>query len=74
MFVAKVKGLLSKAGQPVLTDIRIEWKTFNDDKDRDANQGLPHQAPEHISTLFNSSRLVAYSFVPDCTQVSINKK
>ena len=63
---------LCKAKQPALRDIRIDWK--NPDQDVESDDGTPTfplQAPENIKTFFNSSRLVAYSFTPNCLQVSV---
>ncbi|CAK8671220.1 unnamed protein product [Clavelina lepadiformis] len=69
----KIKSQLEKSSQPLLTDIRIEWKRF-DDAFMNAEIDFPIQAPEKIKSLFNSSRLVAYSFIPHCTQAELFAK
>ena len=59
----RIKSQLEKASQPVLTEVRIEWEQHG-------HHSAPVQAPTHITSLFNGSRLVVYGFVPNCFMVS----
>uniref|UniRef100_A0ABM0MFB2 Poly [ADP-ribose] polymerase n=1 Tax=Saccoglossus kowalevskii TaxID=10224 RepID=A0ABM0MFB2_SACKO len=61
----KVKSQISKAAQPVLTSVNVEWQQF------DSNSPIPVQAPSHIVSLFSGSRQVVYGFVPHCTQATL---
>ncbi len=59
----KVKVQLSKAFQPALTSVAVDWQQF------DTNAPKPVQAPKEIVSLFSGSRQVVYGFVPHCKQV-----
>ena len=59
----QVKSQLSKASQPVLTSVSVEWQQF------DNHAAKPIQAPNQITSLFSGSRQVVYGYVPFCTQV-----
>ncbi|XP_038059035.1 uncharacterized protein LOC119730290 isoform X2 [Patiria miniata] len=61
----KVQAQLSKASQPVLSAVRVDWCQFDDDAPE------PVQAPNHITSLFSGSRQVVYGFVPYCTQATL---
>lgn len=60
----KIRNQLSKAAQPSLSSIEVNWHNFN-------NMGSPVQAPAEIMALFNGCRQVVYGFVPDCTQATL---
>ena len=60
----KVKGQLTKASQPGLTSVAVDWRVYNED------QAKPVQAPCQITSLFSGSRQVVYGFVDNCTMVS----
>ena len=60
----KVQSQLSKAAQPGLTSVAVEWQRYDDDLPP------PVQAPSQITALFSGSRQVVYGFVDNCTQVS----
>uniref|UniRef100_F6V7V1 VIT domain-containing protein n=4 Tax=Ciona intestinalis TaxID=7719 RepID=F6V7V1_CIOIN len=70
----KVSQQLEKAQQPVLTDIKVNWKTYNENEETQVSSALPKQAPEYISSLFNQSRVVVYGFVPHCRQAELSAK
>ncbi|BFZ25340.1 hypothetical protein BsWGS_28378 [Bradybaena similaris] len=61
----KVKSQISKARQPGLTSVNVEWHQYND------NHPVPVQAPQQITALFNGSHQVVYGFVPDCTMATL---
>ncbi|XP_046570901.1 protein mono-ADP-ribosyltransferase PARP4-like [Haliotis rubra] len=61
----KVKSQLSKASQPGLTSVAVEWQQFDNDA-----ATLP-QAPRQITALFNGSRQVVYGLVPNCTMATL---
>ncbi|KAL5457332.1 hypothetical protein EMCRGX_G034580 [Ephydatia muelleri] len=64
----KAKSQLSKAFQPALTSVCVEWQQF------DENAPKPIQAPQEIFSLFNGSRQVVYGFVPNCTRATLKAK
>ena len=78
----KAKGQLSKAFQPALTSVCVEWQQFDENapKSIQVSSRLTNQlasitthlwqAPQEIFSLFNGSRQVVYGFVPNCTRVS----
>ncbi|XP_078486289.1 protein mono-ADP-ribosyltransferase PARP4 [Ciona intestinalis] len=70
----KVSQQLEKAQQPVLTDIKVNWKTYDEDGGTQVSSTLPKQSPEYISSLFNQSRVVVYGFVPHCRQAELSAK
>ena len=59
----KIKRQLSKASQPGLTSVAVEWRQYDD------NLPQPVQAPRCITALFNGTRQVVFGFVPNCTMV-----
>ncbi|XP_019851276.1 PREDICTED: uncharacterized protein LOC100633591 isoform X2 [Amphimedon queenslandica] len=61
----KVKEQLSKAFQPALTGVDVQWQQH------DENAPPPIQAPKSITSLFSGSRQVVYGFVPHCKQASL---
>ncbi|CAG5135718.1 unnamed protein product, partial [Candidula unifasciata] len=61
----KVKSQISKACQPGLTSVNVEWHQYNDD------HPAPVQAPQEITALFSGSHQVVYGFVPDCTMATL---
>ncbi|XP_022100686.1 poly [ADP-ribose] polymerase 4-like isoform X2 [Acanthaster planci] len=61
----KIKSQLSKAAQPVLSSVSVDWCQFDDDAP------APIQAPNNITSLFSGSRQVVYGFVPHCTQATL---
>ncbi|XP_041352469.1 protein mono-ADP-ribosyltransferase PARP4-like isoform X2 [Gigantopelta aegis] len=61
----KVKNQLSKAAQPGLTSVSVEWRQFDEDP-----ASLP-QAPRQITALFSGSRQVVYGYVPNCTMATL---
>ncbi|KAK7486590.1 hypothetical protein BaRGS_00022115, partial [Batillaria attramentaria] len=62
----KVKRQLSKASQPGLTSVAVEWRQYDD------NLPPPVQAPRRITALFNGTRQVIYGFVPNCTMAFLS--
>ena len=65
VLLLQVKGQLSKAAQPGLTSVSVEWRQFDEDP------SILPQAPQQITALFNGSRQVIYGYVPNCTMVCI---
>ncbi|XP_071495566.1 uncharacterized protein [Diadema antillarum] len=61
----KVKSQLSRARQPSVSTLHVEWKQF------DENPEPPVQAPRQLTALFSGSRLVVYGFVQHCTQACL---
>ncbi|XP_030850626.1 protein mono-ADP-ribosyltransferase PARP4 isoform X5 [Strongylocentrotus purpuratus] len=61
----KVKAQLSKAKQPSVSSLEVEWKQH------DNNPPTPVQAPCQLTSLFNGSRLVVYGFVQYCTEACL---
>jgi len=58
-----MKSQLSKAAEPGLKDVRVNWIQH------DINPDAAIQAPKQIMSVFNGSRQVVYGLVPNCTQV-----
>ncbi|XP_014680135.1 PREDICTED: poly [ADP-ribose] polymerase 4-like, partial [Priapulus caudatus] len=63
-----VTSLISKACQPCLSSISIDWLQFDEDTPPVV------QAPNQIRCLFNGSRLVVYGFVPNCTMAMLRAR
>jgi poly [ADP-ribose] polymerase len=61
----KVKDQISKAFQPALTNVSVNWWQYDEDAPK------PIQAPKSIVSLFNGSRQVVYGFVPHCKQATL---
>ncbi|XP_060597096.1 uncharacterized protein LOC132751015 isoform X2 [Ruditapes philippinarum] len=61
----KVKSQISKAAQPGLTSVQVEWEQHG------ADVPPPVQAPRQITALFNGSRSVIYGYVPNCTMATL---
>lgn len=59
-WIKKIKAQLQKAVQPVLTNVCVEWKLFDEDAP------LPLQAPRQIMSLFSGNRQIVYGFVSHC--------
>ncbi|CAH1800048.1 unnamed protein product [Owenia fusiformis] len=64
----KIKSQLSKAGQPGLTSVSIDWEQHDDN----GRYAKPLQAPSQISSLFSGSRQVVYGFVPNCLMATLH--
>ncbi|XP_059150079.1 protein mono-ADP-ribosyltransferase PARP4-like isoform X2 [Physella acuta] len=62
---SKVKSQVSKAGQPGLTSVSVQWQQYDD------NLPPPVQAPQQITAMFSGSRQVIYGFVPNCTMATL---
>lgn len=54
-----MKRQMKRCAQPALSDIRIEWKTFQ--------QGTIRQAPTQILSLFSGERQIVYGYVYVCS-------
>ncbi|XP_063954630.1 protein mono-ADP-ribosyltransferase PARP4-like isoform X5 [Lytechinus pictus] len=62
---SKVKAQLSKAKQPSVSSLDVQWKQHDNDPP------TPVQAPRQLTSLFNGSRLVVYGFVQYCTEACL---
>nr|XP_054753684.1 protein mono-ADP-ribosyltransferase PARP4-like [Lytechinus pictus] len=62
---SKVKAQLSKAKQPSVSSLKVQWKQHDNDPP------TPVQAPRQLTSLFNGSRLVVYGFVQYCTEACL---
>ncbi|XP_041462873.1 protein mono-ADP-ribosyltransferase PARP4-like isoform X5 [Lytechinus variegatus] len=62
---SKVKAQLSKAKQPSVSSLEVQWKQHDNDPP------TPVQAPRQLTSLFNGSRLVVYGFVQYCTEACL---
>ena len=60
----QVKSHISKAAQPGLTSVCVDWEQHG------ADVPGPVQAPRQITALFSGSRQVVYGYVPNCLMVS----
>uniref|UniRef100_UPI00398E7C2A protein mono-ADP-ribosyltransferase PARP4 isoform X2 n=1 Tax=Pristiophorus japonicus TaxID=55135 RepID=UPI00398E7C2A len=60
---AKVLSQVDRVTQPGCSSISVKWKVFNAPD--------PVQAPAQIHSVFSSSRLLIYGFVPHCTQAAL---
>ncbi|GFR66346.1 poly [ADP-ribose] polymerase [Elysia marginata] len=61
----KVKSQITKAMQPGLTSVSVEWRQYDD------NLPPPAQAPRQITALFSGSQQIVYGYVPNCTMVTL---
>ena len=59
----KVKDMVSKASQPCVSEVAVEWQNFGNE------EGIV-QAPSHVSSIFSGSRQVIFGFVLNCTMVN----
>ncbi|XP_013771908.1 uncharacterized protein LOC106457068 [Limulus polyphemus] len=64
-WIQKVNAQLQKVAQPVLTNISVEWKLFDEDAP------IPLQAPRQIMSLFSGNRQIIYGFVPHCHMATL---
>ncbi|GFO43316.1 poly [ADP-ribose] polymerase, partial [Plakobranchus ocellatus] len=61
----KVKSQMTKAMQPGLTSVSVEWRQY------DENLPPPVQAPRQITALFSGSQQIVYGYVPNCTMANL---
>jgi len=61
----QMENLIEKAGQPLLSDVKVVWQEQNEDLEK------PLQAPACIPSIFNGTRVVVYGFASNCYMVSL---
>lgn len=74
-WINQMSTQLKKAGQPVLTNIHIEWSRYNTeikDSSGENKKSTVLQVPKDLTCIFNGSRLVAYSFMPNCSKATLH--
>ena len=59
-----MRAQVSKAGEPGLTSVSVNWEQYGQDLQCT-------QAPSQITSLFSGSRQVIYGYVPSCTQATL---
>ena len=83
----KIRSQLSKAFQPALTGVSVDWLQHDDNAPTPiqvqyntqsvvelhmyVQSSILSKAPKEIVSLFSGSRLVVYGFVPHCKQVHV---
>ncbi|KAK3106810.1 hypothetical protein FSP39_000300 [Pinctada imbricata] len=62
---SQIDSVIDKVNQWGIQGVKVEWQQHSD------NLPAPVQAPAHVTSIFNGSRIVVYGFVNNCSQAKL---